>query len=98
MRFGLSDEHWKLVEQLALAPLRKAGAKTWVFGSRARGDNQKFSDLDLLISGSIADSLLSQIREALEESCLPVRVDLVVEHELAESYRSSAEKDKISTE
>jgi predicted nucleotidyltransferase len=97
MRFGLSDEHWKLVEKLALAPLRNAGAKTWVFGSRARGDSQKFSDLDLLVSGAIPDTLLSQIREALEESPLPVRVDLVVEHELAESYRSSVEKDKIST-
>ena len=49
MKFGLSREHWQLVDALALEPLRKLGCEVFVYGSRARGDHRKFSDLDVLL-------------------------------------------------
>ena len=50
----------------------------YLFGSRARGDNSPFSDVDIgiLASGDISDKL-TLLREILEESNFPYKVDLV---------------------
>ncbi|MBE9540577.1 MAG: nucleotidyltransferase domain-containing protein [Proteobacteria bacterium] len=34
-------------------PLKNQGANVWIFGSRARGDHQEYSDLDLMVSADI---------------------------------------------
>lgn len=92
--FGLEERHRKILDELLIAPLKKAGYSLWVFGSRARGDHQKFSDLDVLVGGKPSQSLISQVRESLEESSLPIKVDLVLENELAESYRANVLRDR----
>lgn len=92
--FGLTEEHWQKVIQLAVQPLKSLGAKVYVFGSRATGKHRPFSDLDLLYEGTIPLSQLSEIKEALEESNLPIKVDLVNQAELASSYISKAEREK----
>jgi len=94
-RFGLSDDQVTLIREVLVAPLIKAGCKVFVFGSRARGDNQKFSDLDILVEGPVAPETLSHITETLEESSLPFRVDVVALSDLAESYRAGVLKDRI---
>jgi predicted nucleotidyltransferase len=86
-RFGIEARHWAIIESLMLIPLRSAGVKLWVFGSRARGDHRPFSDLDVLIEGSIDPVVLGRVQEALHESTLPITVDLVCDHDLAQSYR-----------
>ena len=93
--FGLSPENWSIVQDLLIRPLRDMRATIFVFGSRARGDYKPFSDLDILVEGDIVPSLLSSISERLEESNLPIRVDLVLAQELADSYRSNVERDKV---
>ena len=52
--------------------------KVYLFGSRARGDNTPFSDVDigLLASKDISDKM-TILREILEESNFPYKVDLV---------------------
>lgn len=97
VKFGLSDSDWSLFQSLAINPLKQAGCKTFVFGSRARGDHQKFSDLDLLIdsTGPVQLTLLSDIRADLEESNLPIKVDLVLKSELADSFRDGVMKERI---
>ena len=49
------------------------------FGSRVTGGNRPFSDLDIAISGDapLDDATLFNLREALEESDLPINVDVV---------------------
>ena len=53
--------------------------KLFVFGSRATNNARKFSDYDIGISGSkpISFKKTALIKEALEESDLPFRVDIV---------------------
>jgi predicted nucleotidyltransferase len=97
-RFGISQAHWDLISRIALLPIRTAGGKVWVFGSRARGDYREFSDLDLLLEGFIGPALVSSIAEQLEESTLPFRVDLVQEQDLAETYREGVLKDRVAVE
>ena len=49
------------------------------FGSRVTGGNRPFSDLDIAICGTepLEDSVVFQIGDALEESDLPINVDVV---------------------
>jgi len=50
-----------------------------LFGSRARGDARRASDIDLALVGKqpIAAADMAALREALEESPVPFRIDLV---------------------
>jgi len=54
------------------------GVKIYLFGSRARGDNSIFSDVDI---GIISDNDISKhivyLRELLEESSIPYKIDIV---------------------
>ena len=49
----------------------------YVYGSRAKGNARKFSDLDLCYRENIPDEVVYQIKEELEESDLPFIVELV---------------------
>jgi len=96
--FGLSAEDWRIVNQLVIEPLStQHHAQVWVFGSRARGQERPFSDLDLLIDPQepLEPTLLGEIRAALEESELPIKVDLVELDTLAEAYRNQALAERV---
>lgn len=53
--------------------------KAFIFGSRATGQNRKYSDIDLGISGPrpLTPKEYVSIQSELEESDIPYRVDLV---------------------
>lgn len=55
------------------------GATIYLFGSRARGDHSSTSDIDLAVSGSAAIeySVLMKILMDIDETTIPMRVDLV---------------------
>jgi len=96
MKFGLTKEQHDFIDSTVVTPLKAVNARVWVFGSRARGDQQAFSDLDLLIES--ADDLtatLGDIEEQLIESNFPYKVDLVLEKNLAEAYRTSYLNDRV---
>ncbi len=95
MRYGLEAHQWELLERFVIRPLKDAGAKVWIFGSRANGNFTKFSDVDVLFSGVMNSSLVSQIKEDIEESTLSIKVDLVSLDELAEAYRENVIRERI---
>jgi hypothetical protein len=69
-----------------------------VFGSYARGENQKGSDLDVLIAFEYQISLLKlvQIEQELSDK-LGIRIDLVTENSLKNSrLKAYIEKDLIT--
>ena len=96
---GLTQAENELLEHLAIRPLKEMGCEVWVFGSRARGDHRKFSDIDLLFKLPVGQTLphgfVSELHEALEESNLVYKVDLVEEKDLAESYRDGVFKNRV---
>jgi predicted nucleotidyltransferase len=99
MKFGLTQDQYNILQQLLVTPLQKKNASVYIFGSRARGTQQPFSDIDILYieapGSPIADSEISTLKEALENSNLPMKVDIVNNQNLASSFRSSVEKDRI---
>lgn len=98
MKFGLSDKEYKILEAIVIKPLKKMGAHLFVFGSRARGDQQPFSDIDILYfhpQKKILSSDIALVIEKIEDSNLPIKVDLVSEDSLALSYRDKVHSEKI---
>ena len=90
MKFGLSADDYKLLLELLAKPINEAypKAKLWVFGSRAKGTHKKYSDIDILIESSapLSQTFLSELRDRLEESSLPYKVDLVPIQDLPQAY------------
>ena len=89
MTLGLSPADWQLIQKLAIVPIKQAGCQVWAFGSRVKGTHKKFSDLDLCFERSTAlrPGFLSDLRESLENSSLPVKIDLVDWSDMAVEYR-----------
>ena len=62
----------------------------WAYGSRVTGNSHPASDLDLVVFAKPSQSAaISELREALEESNLPFRVDLFVWEQVPESFRAN---------
>jgi len=96
MRFGLSQHEYELLENLVVKPLRERGAVVWCFGSRARGTQHKFSDIDLMVDTTTDLSpLIAQLVEDIVESHFPYKVDIVQRIDFAQSYLSGYERDKV---
>lgn len=65
------------------------------FGSRANWTAKAYSDLDLAIvgDGPLNWQVLGPLKEAFEESVLPMRVDVLDWHTITESFRRVIERD-----
>jgi len=96
MKFGLSCSELEFMEKVILGPLRQRGARVFLFGSRARGTHQPYSDVDLLIDADAdLSAFIGGLSETLEEGNFPYKVDLVDARSLASSYLASVERDKV---
>ena len=65
-----------------------------LFGSRARGTNTPFSDVDVAIeSEKDLSSEIEELKELLETSLLPQKVDVVELRKLPKDFREEIEKE-----
>lgn len=96
MMLGLSNAELKCLTQVLINPLKKLGIQIFAFGSRARGDQQKFSDIDILLENALTKKReVSTLLEQIEDTNFPYKVDLVYKEELAESYADHVSNDLI---
>jgi predicted nucleotidyltransferase len=99
MNWGLDKNQFEILKKILIEPMILKGARLYVFGSRARGTNHPFSDIDILYSethgNKISSHFLSEIKEDLENSALTIKVDLVQDTDLAKSYLPFVEKEKV---
>lgn len=94
---GISENQLTKIQGILNSILKnKLTWKVSVFGSRAKGNYKKYSDLDLWLETTpeITPTELSTLSEAFEESDLPIKVDLVIPTTVIAEYRSSILKDK----
>jgi predicted nucleotidyltransferase len=97
MNFGLSKNESQILSD-HLVPIWNTGATIWLFGSRARGTHNAFSDVDLLVEGgnpSKIDHAIAAVEEALEAGSFPFKVDIVRASRLAKSYEMQVMKERI---
>lgn len=98
MKFGLNDQQYQQLLDIVINPLKKLNITVYVFGSRVTGKHHPFSDIDILYvipEGVNFNSEIHLIKENIEESSFPIKVDLVNEAELAASYRDSVMSTRV---
>lgn len=67
----------------------------YVFGSRAKGNAKKLSDLDLLIKKPTSREQISRLSTAFDESDLPYKVDIVIWDEISDNFKENIRGDLI---
>ena len=88
----LPPEQLRLVLNLTRTHL--PGVEVWAYGSRVRGNPRRYSDLDLVAFTKPGQSAqAANLREAFEESDLPIRVDLFLWDEIPASFHRQIEKE-----
>ena len=80
-----------MVKKVVLDEISNEPVKVYLFGSWARGEEHVSSDIDIAVDSIDGVHLenLARLREALEESAVPYRVDVV---DLAEAAKVLADK------
>lgn len=74
-----------------------ACVQVWVFGSRANGTARPYSDLDLALEGAspLTLDLLSDLSDALSESDLTIKVDLIDLRAIDPAFRKLIEAEMV---
>lgn len=75
--------------------LRTFPYKVYAYGSRARGNFKKFSDIDLYIDKNIPDEMLAHLREAFDASNLSVKVDILTSKHCSPEFFELIKQDLI---
>lgn len=86
-----------LLKDLVLKELKDQPVKIVVFGSRARGDQNVTSDVDIAIipTNNFDKDKLTLLREKVEQLNIPYEVDIVNLKEAGETFRKEILKDAI---
>ena len=81
-----------LLRKTVIRALAGQRARVYLFGSWASGTQRRASDIDLAIEAEtkLPEAVLSRLREALEESHVPYRVDVVDLADVDASFRARA--------
>lgn len=79
-----------LVRGIVRSHLRGRDADVYLFGSWARGDARRTSDIDVAVlpKDDLPWIVLTRLREALEESSIPYPVEVVDLREVAPQFRA----------
>jgi|SRR3990167_6269038 len=75
-----------------------SNVRAFLFGSSARGDERRDSDIDVGLWGPqpVDAWTLSQIRTTIEESIVPFHVDIVDFYTKSDTFRETALKDSVA--
>ena len=93
----LREDHADIVRGILRAHLPH-GARAYVFGSRAHGEARRYSDLDLALEWHrpLGLDVIGEIAEALSESDLPYKVDIVDLSTVDPAFRARIAADCIA--
>lgn len=91
----LSKEQTSLIKSVLLKNL--GDADVWVYGSRAKGNAKKNSDVDIIIKGKKVFTMfeISQAKTDLAESNLPYLVDIIDWYSVNEGFLEMIKPDLI---
>ena len=94
-RIDLSAEQWHIVRDILRQQV--PDCEVWAFGSRVAKAAKRFSDLDIVVKGAVSPGLsrLAALREALSDSALPFKVDIVDWTLTEASFREMIDQHKV---
>ena len=85
------------LKKVVIALLKNENVKIMLFGSRARGNNYPYSDVDIgiLQSGGLEEKKLTLLREVIENLNFPYKIEMVNLAEVSEVFKTEVQKDAI---
>jgi len=85
------------VRQVVFQVLQGLPVRVVLFGSWARGEARPGSDVDVPVErrGPLPPGILAELRQRLEESSVPQRVDLVDLDDAPEALRAVVEREGV---
>ena len=89
------EEVLQQVKAVVETVTKQANVRVYLFGSWVRGEERVTSDIDLAIEGEDASEKVMEVREALEESDIPYRVDVVNLMEASPELLANVRKEGI---
>lgn len=91
----LTSQEISLIKKIIYSKIDPKSHYVFIFGSRATGTDQRFSDIDIGIEGRpLSAKVKLEIEEAFEESDLPYNVEIVDFSTVRKNFREVA-KQKI---
>ena len=91
---AITQEQQNLLLQLLQQFLPNVGV--WAFGSRVKGTARPTSDLDLVVFANPSQRpQVFALHEALEESNLPFRIDLLIWDEIPANFKTNIQRQYI---
>ena len=90
---AVTPEEWGILRDILRRHL--PNREVWAFGSRASRRAKPFSDLDLAIIGETPIDDLGALTDALCESDLPFRVDIVDWARIDETFQRIVEAGRV---
>ena len=95
MKYSGRERDLEIARQIVASLLPLGHADVYLFGSSARGDARRFSDLDIgiLPRRPLPPAMISTLREALAESSMLIDADIVDLAETGDEFRTAALRD-----
>lgn len=85
------------IKKTVIALLKDEKVKVMLFGSRARGNNYPYSDVDvgILPTGKFDEKKLTLLKETIENLPIPYKIEIVNLSETSEKFKNEVLKDAI---
>ena len=94
---NLQPRHWAMLRELLVRYTPHAEA--WAYGSRVNGTGHDTSDLDIVLRhpSDVSQDVpgWDELRQALQDSALPILVDLHLWSRLHATFRANIETDYV---
>ena|SRR5580704_15630024 len=94
-KFPIDKENREKIVALitALAP----NAKIYLFGSRARGTNSEWSDIDLALDAGkeLPSRIPGELKDIIQASDIPYKVDIVDLYRVSDDMKKAILKEKV---
>lgn len=97
--FGLEDRHIRFIKQVLDNIIADDRAKCFIFGSRAKGTNAEYSDIDIAIklgNEKLTSDVIGKILIVFQDSTLPYEVDVIDLNAIDDNFKSLIQKSLIS--
>ena len=91
------NKYLEQLKSLVLDSLKNENVKVFLFGSRAREDNYRTSDVDVgfIPKGDYNKSKISFLKEKVEDLNIPYKVQIVNFDTVSEDFKKEALKDIV---
>jgi predicted nucleotidyltransferase len=101
MPLQIEDKYLEIVKQILHQSLFEddnTDIRVYVFGSRARNNAKKYSDIDLAVDYNhtkLPFKIEARLAAAFEDSLLPYRVDIIDLTKISAEFRKKIDKDLV---